>query len=1565
MAFHSPPIPLIELIKSYDVTTDPHVTSGPINIILGDIRLQQSDDFCGISGKLSHETWYDSRFFLHYTDQLPKAVHCEDDIFVNVDIQQARKFCDAQMVYFHKLDVILTNPLVLNFGETSLFTPLLDFYKGRVSTHAWNVEQFAGGYGGWSFADRNLQQKFHRLQSTRTMAIENDLPAAVQFALNHEFVIVGSPQQMPVDFLQEHPHNTIFVCDIQDQFWQQQLANLTIEQWRLSAPCQPWSFAGKQDGFASANGMHLARAIAQARIHRPKTILFEQVAGFPSHCHFSIAERMFRWAGYTEVGSGVFDFADVGPVKRSRFLALFVRNDLKTSDLCWQQWPSPTRARPSQWDAIFPLTHVEAKKFALNPQDLARYFDADFFPGKHRIWSQKEILELRVPSLEGKIPTFMRAYGSQHDLPNHVIRSAGLFGHFVRQAALLRFFTPVEVAMLHGHSDSIILLKPAKLAWEFLGNSITVTHAMFLMTQAYQFLGYIESNYDPATMIGEFLQMRLQASKTAMRQDQFAWYVASLPVIENNTKKVAFFVAQMSWQDQNPKRMWPEDSFFHPTAGLCRFSIEQSIRDIQISQTQQFDVKFEMALCIIPGEYGIFMIAGSVQWSTLLALWQFRFRPMHESWNENMLNHKIVTHMVESKFMLGSVSELNVPPKIPTTISMLVRDDVDLTIYEVQHGQSWYQIRKDAHPCIANPQDAFGPIDDLQTFYESFLITGQKSEHPCLKQLETKIDEISQIKIETWIPYNTDIWVWHCQGDEKYFPEFFDLWLNDENQQWIASHGRRCLPQVIDASTWRIIFSPKPGITTTPLQIFREAFLVRMLRIASSNLHQEETNAHPIAIKYKGRSVSCQPMDLDTCFHAWLVYLEHVFQISTICGTPSMVAFGKRVTETCTTQDVLLRAQRPVEILKLHVVEAIYGGGGRNPTSKQDFQRMIESGVANLLLEYGMDLPQVAASTTKLIDNIGMPRLHTLLFNEPESQRHESFESLCKAIDLKVPSKPIRKHLNEAKYKRIRTHQANRDAKNIQIEHYLLTEGYFVNEDGTQAATLTKYSPHSSGVILMDAKAAQEWLSVTTELSPDELGIYLVGDIQIPPRFQSVATNAPARDSQGRDVLLNGVLVQMGMKHLRTATLPMDSIQIKDVQVAAITLWKDDFDKEMWEALVTHPVRTTKSLLSLDGFQGIMGKPWGRVFHHQGHSVPPNEASSIQFHCEFEKGSRFHSLLKRSGFNKIFITPKNEHGRADESWKVIWLDSTVKQIEALTTGLNGTSGLIRGKKSFGLRVESGAFSAVWDRLKPGIDKPDTRQTKYLYKLQPLPNGTDAAALIAWSVKADWNIKPIKPMGAKQWVVGSDHAPPPMLVFNSQPLLVQQLYQKALQGGHAIAAGPRQPASSKPAPFREQKVGAYIPSPNVFRTGDPFRDDWAPKAALTPQIDESHGPSTSAAAEARSTTGPVANMLQQQEDRIHQVETLVARIQESQQETSSKFEARCQHIEDAVSKHAQNTQKNFEAMHQENQSIQQTIQQAMARHDEKFAAGFDELKTLFMSARGTKRREPSEQDEEDM
>lgn len=306
----------------------------------------------------------------------------------------------------------------------------------------------------------------------------------------------------------------------------------------------------------------------------------------------------------------------------------------------------------------------------------------------------------------------------------------------------------------------------------------------------------------------------------------------------------------------------------------------------------------------------------------------------------------------------------------------------------------------------------------------------------------------------------------------------------------------------------------------------------------------------------------------------------------------------------------------------------------------------------------------------------------------------------------------------------------------------------------------------------------------------------------------------------------------------------------------------------------------------------------------------------------------------------------------------------MKQIEARTTGLQGTAGLIKGKKSFGLRVESGAFASVWDRIKPGQDCPDTRQTKYLFKVQPFPNGTDSNVLVEWSKKIGWSIKPIKALGAKQWVLGSDELPPNILMFNSQPLLVQQMHQKGIKSTGAIAVGPRQIKTIPPKETLPKDPKKTSSAPNVFRVGDPFHDAWATYAPTQVVATEVPMPSQSKQAPPdRPPTGPIADLLQQQDDRIHVVESLVAKLQETHQETAQTVEQRFQNLEETVAKTSHSTQQQLEAVHAEHRALHNTIAVAMQKNEDKFASSFDELKALFLSSRGTKRQVPDNDSEE--
>ncbi len=411
----------------------------------------------------------------------------------------------------------------------------------------------------------------------------------------------------------------------------------------------------------------------------------------------------------------------------------------------------------------------------------------------------------------------------------------------------------------------------------------------------------------------------------------------------------------------------------------------------------------------------------------------------------------------------------------------------------------------------------------------------------------------------------------------------------------------------------------------------------------------------------------------------------------------------------------------------------------------------------------------------------------------------------------------------------------------------------------------------------------------------------------------------------------------------------------------AITFWKADFDEAMWTRLTTSPVKTTKDLLTLEGFQGMMGKPWARTFQDKGVTVTASMATSIQFHCEITKEARFTAMLRRSGFNRIFMTPKDETGKASPQWRVIWLDGTTLQIEAKTTNISGVAGLVQGKKSRGIRIETSNFAAAWEKLRPGQDAPDTRTMKYQFRLQPIPMGIDSSILQSWGEAIGWTIKPVKPVGAKMWIVGSDQVPPNILLFNGRPLLATQMYQSGYQSNAAIVAGPRQNGKPKYHSKPEERV-ADPTKVNIFRRGDPFQDDWAPQAPHRPPI-ASKDSNAVLSNESRVPTGPVATLVAQQENRLHAVETALSKMQEQQQQHTTQVDTRFRSLDENFQQHVAQTQQAFEHVNREQKELHTSIQTALQRQDERMAKQFDDLKAIFLSARGTKRSEPAEEEDE--
>ena len=194
------------------------------------------------------------------------------------------------------------------------------------------------------------------------------------------------------------------VCgNIQEMHWQKLLQHVYASLWCISAPCKSWSFAGSQEGFSNQDGLTLAHAIAHCRIHQPKYAMIEQVAGFESHMHFPIAMRLMQWAGYEPVLQGVFDLGNLTPCRRTRWLGVFAHHACTQPHMQPQKWPTNSTTT-RQYDMILNLSHQQCREFEPTVQQAAFYFDANFMPGATKVWTYKDILKYRIPSLEGKLP---------------------------------------------------------------------------------------------------------------------------------------------------------------------------------------------------------------------------------------------------------------------------------------------------------------------------------------------------------------------------------------------------------------------------------------------------------------------------------------------------------------------------------------------------------------------------------------------------------------------------------------------------------------------------------------------------------------------------------------------------------------------------------------------------------------------------------------------------------------------------------------------------------------------------------------------------------------------------------------------------------------------------------------------------------------------------------------------------------------------------------------------------------------------------------------------------------
>eukprot|EP00434_Breviolum_minutum_P009100 symbB.v1.2.008015.t1/scaffold498.1/size458234/7 len=1519
------PIPIIDLLTSYDMVSNPK-SSYPVNFLLGNWSKKGEST---LIGSMIHPMLPDSRFVQTEKFHWPQVEFTEHVIEYELAPDIIEALGNSDILYFHKVLTKEISPK--HWRAFPSMVSLVIPWKESCGTRYTCLELFAGGYGGWhqglNFLVNNQLPKFQMI------GVEVSLQAAVQHCLNHKTCLIPEGVTIPWNFALNIDQDILFNMKIQSLTWQQTVAFVKPFLWFLSPPCQPWSTSGHTKGLNADDGRAFVEAICLARIHRPTMILVEEVHGFRTHDHFEAIMAIFKWAGYELYHEVTFDMVRVLPIRRERWLAIFVIKDF-CNQLAMPEWAEfvlGTPPKPRDFDVHMKLSREQQSLFEPTYDEASTYMNAKYLPMKSQNATREDVLRYRIPGLDKPQHTIMAQYGNQHSLPETLLHGKGLMGFFVRTFQGFRFWTPAEILMMHLQVAPTTLLKPPKLSWYLLGNCICLPHVILLQSNALRMLFGEDRVESPNDALQRALKSRLKATQSHFHEDRFAWYVAHSKWEAADAQAfLEFFLLSLQWKgDENS--VFPVGTWFHPSKGLVSQHVDRTSDAIQIgmeiSPTLPFRLTADIMLMATPGEYGVITLMNLMTWMDILQLWDYHFQP--ETDDETLqLTHLVnQDYDVANKSLLVWTGEKPIRHDAPDTDpnKLIVFYEQDRLLVHQTNAKDWGQIREEGHFQHLE-YDSAGIITRSDKLKQIMIVKKNDDTKQTLPFV-VNAELLSQLQIETIVPPGTDILLFKVQGNPKAIDMMILLWTYLFDAQWMRSKGRVMNIQLIDASNIRILMRPQLPVTALPTVILKEEIRMKIIRSYLASTSQKMIAPPNLIFKFDGRIIHRGHYADDFSFDSLRNYLQHAFVTSSFGDPPSMIALGKRIGDGVVFEDLHLQRQQlmptkegPILIV-LH--EPIFGGG-KTPTSKQDFQQVLHAGIANLLLEYGMTLPMATKAVETLMASVGQQRIHHLLHQQTAAQRYSTFETICHENKIELPKHGPQKTKNASKLARSIQNDRIHASRHLPVEQYTLSDGFFQTANGTPLPVLSQFSSFASGICLMNAEHAEQRISQGKLLNSDELGIFILGNVNVPATLDQKQMQAPAVDPNGRAVLLEGTLVQLGEKQIQTPLTEQEVIPTKDIYVASVTLSKQDWEADMWNQLCEAPVRTVKHLLSLEGHGAIMGKPWARTFKDGNLKVPIELATTIQFFAEFD-ATKFNGLLQRSGFNRIFISPKNETGAPHDNWKVIWVTGNNQQVESQAASLSGAAGLVKGKKSLGIRIDSSAFEQAWRILKPNVELPDTRNTSMLFKIQPLPHGTDKTSLQKWSLDTKWDIKPIRAIGARTWhLVG------------------------------AIVAGPKY----HPHTFVDKKADTKDPQKNrdAFRSGDPFADPWSSYTGTAVVADAPKNMHTSKAAKpAELPIGPIGSQFQQQETRIQAVEQALHQMQSNHQKFQESTDGKFSALEAQINQQNHDQIQAISSLQDTQKQMHDSLAQALQTQDSRISNAFDDLRQLFLSQhRGTKR-----------
>ena len=1273
-------------------------------------------------------------------------------------------------------------------------------------THKIHVfESFAGAYAGWKHACRFLQDHFSI--PFQTVGLEFDLSTCVAYAMSHNASIIDPKTAHAPINLAKADGDFIIHASLEDDAWVPMVSEWGVHLMSISSPCQPYSNASKGLGLDSDQGCLLPSAILRCRILRPIAVMIEQVNGFSTHRHKTHCLQVLKAVGYKLIWQRTLDASEFGSVSRLRWLALAVhRNSQEIEPVQCESWPQIVQLFPQMLDALFPEPIPQSMQLTVTEKMLACAKDTCFLPPfmKHlKNASGQEVLHARMVNEYGVIPTIMAMYGQQHELDRSTLEKKGYYGHFFGSCEEnLRFLHPAEIQMCHITYGEAFVENDFKQAWKNVGNMICCPHATLLLTNALNLLKIVDKKLSMHEVFDALFQNRLKASECRVVTGSFATMFVRK---DDNSCDWDLHMRHYDEFCKNEECVFqlPEGKAWSPSIGLFNSDCKPQPSEGEASQISQC-AQTEVDAISDTMKFNPLLRIKVETAKRLMIMWAYADVSPHDlscHFNGKMTLEDSMDSEDGFAFILKhqvSFQEMDHPEQFA---SPCLKEDALIFIKLERIGK--YQEQLDKLNLESVRFDQFGIISVGQKLYHDTMFFDFRISHQELDQYACMIlaaflgTQMSFQWSEIAMQFNLSI-----QGEEIQRKTLERFWTQIFSQAsaealQISVHAMH-LPSITEV-TYQMKHPFPPDAFALLLAVVTNRALLDTL---------VETGAIRVVLKWKGKTLwdgtVSQSLNVQT-----LIALLQIGFFPILLGKNMRLVYKAKQYCDVTIGELAQNNANQSAIFQL--VAECSGGTG----TKESQRAYVRNSLAATLLEQGFSIDWVAPTTETIMSKVGLKQTTAITQLPPGKQRVDSLLKICDDCGLTPPPKMTRAVAKTAQAGETRARK--KIVVQIDPNEYQIEPSFFLAQNDQPLMQQKEIRHKSTGVVMLSYESAAPWIAEGQRITADELAMIIPGQHEIQGSLKHEIMNIPCKDSAMRPVILKATVVQLGEKCVKTMTSEKPAIDEMDCTTIAITLWKEDWQTEEWSHIVDHPFAFVRQTLASQGHDEILQATWGRSLRNQKQQTTSQHATSLQFHATIQT-DKLRALLTTSGFNKIWITPKDRMGRLDSTWRVIWIEGSLPHLNSLASKTNGCAGLVKNRTSMGLRFSAVDFDQAWGVLFPGKPTPKPHDVNMLFHAQSLPYGCNADMLRKWGEQLNWDIHPIKALGPNAWLIGSKvHPPPGILTFNSKPVLLKHLPPKDATAPSPIVAGPK--------PLKSDAKRSTNANEQFGMQGDP----WAPAA----------------------------------------------------------------------------------------------------------------------------------------